>query len=116
MQKPAICPWMTFSYVISRYQAALSSYQETLEARQAIYTAYQGTLDAYQKLRTYYQIAQKRHDNELQKDIVGKLVSTANSLKSIADKLKPVGDSIQKSDENVKHWKHILDLIKPTRP
>ena len=104
------------AYAYSRLQAALSSYQNILDARQGILAAYQKTLNAYQELRADFQIAQKRHDVELQKSIAGKLVSVANSLKSITDLLKPIGDSMQESDKNVKHWEHILGLIKPVRP
>jgi molecular chaperone GrpE (heat shock protein) len=98
------------SYAHNRYQAALSSYQNVLSSRQAILTAYQTALEAYQKLRTAFEIATKRHDAELQRFIAGKLVSAANSLKSITDTLEPTRESITRSQEAVKHWEHILEL------
>ncbi len=103
-------------YASGRYQAASSSFQTVLEARQKILAAYQTTNDVYQKLHAEFQIAKKRNDVQLQKYLAEKLLSVAHSLTSITDQLKPIGESIQNSDQNLKYWEHILDLIKPTLP
>ena len=100
-------------YVLGRLQGALSSSELALDARQHILNAFQSTNDAFNRLQADFKIAQKRKDVELQKKIAEKMLSVSQSSTSIAGQLKPIGELIQKADEKLKYWQHILDLVKP---
>jgi hypothetical protein len=105
-----------YNYVSGRYQYALSSFITRLEALQKIREAQQSIKDSYQKLQAQLKIAKKLKDVELQKSIAEKLESTRQSLSSFPDREKRVEEIIQKGNQDVKYWEHILDLVKPTTP
>jgi Domain of unknown function (DUF4157) len=105
-----------YAYALGRYQYALSSLQTLLEAQQKIGEAQQSIKHSYQKLQALLKIAKKLKDVELQKSITEKLESNRQSQSSIPDGEKSFDESIQKGNQDVKYWEHIVDLVKPTMP
>jgi Domain of unknown function (DUF4157) len=105
-----------YHYVLGRYQYALSSLVTRLETLQKIREAQQSIKDSYQKLQAQLKIAKKLKDVGLQKSITENLESTRQSLSSFPDREKTVEEIIQKGNQDVKYWEHILNLVEPTTP
>lgn len=103
-------------YVYDRQQSDYRPYLTALEARATILTAYNNSNNIFQILQTQFHLAQKHHDVPRQKQLSEALLSVGQSLVSITDQLKPIDEMIQKYQQKVDYWKHILDLIQPTKP
>ncbi len=101
-----------YKYALSRLQYELSVSIGALDAHQNAINALHSTTDVFNWLQAQFKIAQKRKDVELQKKLAESMLRVSQGSTSIAGDLKSISELIQKADEKVKYWQHIVDLIK----